>query len=185
MIIKLLIFSFLFAVIIGIVMLSIHIIDVAQSRKYMREENKKRKKEEKNRKSELKHLNNTPKLKFDKAANCREKIKTSIDNISKKIELYEQVLDHIKNGGGATGLVWDYSPYMTEESTEQILIELKNLKVYLKDIYSEMMVNQTLKEIDEDLGEMIKFEFETLDRQTCKNLEEILELIEKKYGLKE
>ena len=185
MIIKLLIFSFLFAVIIGIVMLSIYIIDIAQSRKYMREENKKRKKEEKIKKSELKNSTNAPKLKFDKAANCREKIKTTIDNIEKKINLYEQVLEHIKYGGAATGVVWDYSPYMTEESTEEILIELKNLKVYLKDIYSEMMINQTLKEIDEDLGDMIKFEIENLDRQTCKNLEEILELIEKKYGLKE
>ena len=114
-----------------------------------------------------------------------EKLKEMITRISVRIDLFKEVKEHMINGGAARGVVWEYSPYMTIEEVETIIKELKTLEVYLKNIYSELLIEKELEDVDEDLKSIFRLEIKDFGEKNLDNLNRNLDELIKKFDLKD
>lgn len=133
----------------------------------------------------LEKLQTTEKKENSLKTETKEKLQKTIKEVSEKIVFFEEVKEHILHGGGARGIIWDYSQYMTVDEVNHLIEELKTLEVYLKNIYSELLIEKELKKVDDELKDMFKLEFEDFSKKNLKNLNKNIDKLIDKFELKD
>lgn len=122
-----------------------------------------------------------------KKKNTEKTIDNILKEISKciilytdKIKLFEDVKAHILKGGSATGIVWEYSPYLNIEQVDELLNNLNERLTIIKQLYGELLIYKELKAIDKDLIDYFKSNMQELNSKNISEISNSIELLKTK-----
>ena len=81
------------------------------------------------------------------------KIQYTIKECNANIDLFYEVKEHIQRGldRGARGIVYDYSPYMTEEDCDKIIELNKQAVEDYKELYGKLVILNNAKDLNDSI----------------------------------